>query len=69
MTRDSGVMRQHPDYPQAIQELLDQFHERQQTPKLATNPDELERAFDSGGSHLRYRLFPHGGHSRWVCYC
>ena len=42
MTRDSGLMRQHTDYPQAIQELLDEFHQMQQTPKLATNPDELE---------------------------
>jgi hypothetical protein len=57
MTRDSGVMRQHPNYPQAIQELLDQFHQRQQTPKLATNPDELERAFDSGGEPLEVSAF------------
>ena len=42
MTRDSGLMSQHTDYPQAIQELLDQLDPMQQTPKLVTNPDDLE---------------------------
>jgi hypothetical protein len=42
MTRDSGLIGQDTDYPQAIQELLDQLHQMQQTPKLASNPDELE---------------------------
>ena len=42
MTSDSGLIRQHTDYPQAIQEVLDQLHQMQQTPKLATTPQELE---------------------------
>jgi hypothetical protein len=42
MTSDSGLIRQHTDYPQAIQEVLDNLHQMQQTPKLATNPEELE---------------------------
>jgi hypothetical protein len=42
MTNDSGLIRQHTDYPQAIQEVLDQLHQMQQTPKLATTPQELE---------------------------
>ena len=32
MTSDSGLMGQYTDYPQAIQELLDQLHQMQQTP-------------------------------------
>jgi hypothetical protein len=42
MTSDSGLMSQHTDYPQAIQEVLDNLHQMQQTPKLATNPEALE---------------------------
>lgn len=42
MTNDSGLIRQHTDYPQAIHEVLDQLHQMQQTPKLATTPQELE---------------------------
>jgi hypothetical protein len=42
MTRDAGLMSQHTDYSQAIQELLDQLYQMQQRPKLATNPDDLE---------------------------
>jgi hypothetical protein len=42
MTSDSGLIGQHTDYPQAIQELLDQLHQMQQRPQLATNPEELE---------------------------
>jgi hypothetical protein len=42
MTSDSGLIRQHTDYPQAIQEVLDNLHQMQQTPQLVTNPEELE---------------------------
>jgi hypothetical protein len=42
MTSDSGLMGQHTDYPQVIQELLDHLHQMQQTPQLVTNPEELE---------------------------
>ena len=42
MTSDSGLLDQHTDYPQAIQELLDQLHQMQETPHLATNPEALE---------------------------
>ena len=42
MTSDPGLIGQHTDYPHAIQALLDQLHQMQQTPKLATTPDELE---------------------------
>ncbi len=42
MTTDSGLIRQHTDYPQAIQEVLDHLHQMQLTPKLATTPQELE---------------------------
>ena len=42
MTSDAGLIGQHTDYPQAIQELLDQLHPMRPTPQLATNPDELE---------------------------
>jgi hypothetical protein len=55
MTSDSGLIRQHTDYPQAIQEVLDQLHQMQQTPKLATNPQELaalERDIRQHTDHL-----------------
>ena len=42
MTSDSGLIRQDSDYPKAIQEVLDELHELQQTPRLVTNPDALE---------------------------
>lgn len=42
MTSDPGLIGQHTEYPHAIQALLDQLHQMQQTPKLATSPDELE---------------------------
>lgn len=42
MTSDSGLIRQHTDYPQAIQEVLDNLHQMQQAPQLATNPEEFE---------------------------
>jgi hypothetical protein len=42
MTSDSGLISQDSDYPQAIQEVLDELHELQQTPRLVTNPDALE---------------------------
>ena len=42
MTSDSGLIRQHTDYPQAIQEVLYHLHQMQLTPKLATTPEEVE---------------------------
>jgi hypothetical protein len=41
-TSDSGLISQDSDYPKAIQEVLDELHELQQTPRLVTNPDALE---------------------------
>ncbi len=42
MTSDSGLISQDSDYPKAIQDVLDELHELQQTPRLVTNPDALE---------------------------
>ncbi len=42
MTSDSGLISQESDYPQAIQAVLDELHQMQQTPRLVTNPDALE---------------------------
>jgi hypothetical protein len=55
MTSDSGLISQHTDYPQAIQELLDQLHQMQPTPHLATSPDELE-ALERDIRHYTDRL-------------
>jgi hypothetical protein len=55
MTSDSGLMGQHTDYPQAIQELLDQLHQMLPTPQLATNSDELE-ALERDIRHYTDRL-------------
>jgi len=42
MTSDSGLIRQDSDYPKAIQEVLDELHQMQQTPRLVMSPDALE---------------------------
>ena len=42
MTSDSGLISQESDYPQAIQAVLDELHQMQQTPRLVTNLDALE---------------------------
>src|ERR1700730_9242794 len=42
MTSDAGLIRQDTDYTQAIQEVLAQLHQMQQTPQLVSSPDELE---------------------------
>ena len=42
MTSDSGLSSQESDYPQARQEVLDELHQMQHTPRLVTNPDALE---------------------------
>jgi hypothetical protein len=42
MTSDSGSRRQDTDYTRDIQEALHELHQLQQTPRLVTNPDELE---------------------------
>jgi hypothetical protein len=42
MTSDSGLISQDSDYPKAIQEVLDELQQMQQTPRLVTNPDALE---------------------------
>ena len=42
MTSDSGLISQDSDYPKAIQDVLDELHELQQTPRLVTNPEALE---------------------------
>ena len=42
MTSDAGLINQDSDYPKATQEVLDELHALQQTPRLVTNPDALE---------------------------
>lgn len=42
MTSDSGLISQDSDYPKAIQEVLDELHQMQHTPRLVTTPDALE---------------------------
>src|SRR6266568_5749599 len=42
MTSDSGLISQDSDDPQARQEVLDELHQMQQTPRRVTNPDALE---------------------------
>ena len=42
MTSDAGVASQDTDYTRAIQEVLDELHQMQQSPRLVTSPDELE---------------------------
>ena len=42
MMSDSGLISQDSDYPKAIQEVLDELHQMQQTSRLVTNPDALE---------------------------
>jgi len=42
MPSDAGLISQESDYPKAIQEVLDELHQMQQTPRLVTNPDALE---------------------------
>ncbi len=62
MTSDSGLIRQHTDYPQAIQEVLDHLHQMQLTPQLATTPEEweaLERDIRQHTDHLGSLLVGH----------
>ncbi len=42
MTSDAGLIRQDTDYTQAIQEVLAQLHQMQQTPQLVSSPEALE---------------------------
>jgi len=42
MTSDAGLASQDTDYTKDIQEVLDELQQMQQTPRLVTNPDELE---------------------------
>ena len=42
MTSDSGLISQDSAYPKAIQEVLDELCQMQQTPRLVTSPEELE---------------------------
>jgi hypothetical protein len=42
MTSEPGLTSQDTDYPRQIQEVLDELHQMQQTPRLVTNPDALE---------------------------
>jgi len=42
MTSDSGLIRQDTDAARHIQEVLDELHQMQQTPRLVTSPEELE---------------------------
>src|SRR5882724_11416464 len=42
MTSDPGLIRQDTDDARHIQEVLDELHQMQQTPRLVTSPEELE---------------------------
>src|SRR5713101_2574431 len=42
MTSDAGLIRQDTDYTQALQEVLAQLHQMQQTPQLVCSPEALE---------------------------
>src|SRR6266571_2511523 len=42
MTSDSGLTSQDTDYTKHIQEVLDELHQMQQTPRLVTSPEALE---------------------------
>src|SRR5882672_12736447 len=42
MTSDAGLIRQDTDYTQALQEVLAQLHQMQQTPQLVSSPEALE---------------------------
>jgi len=42
MTSDSGLISQDTDYTQALQEVLDQLYQMQQTPQLVSSPEALE---------------------------
>ena len=42
MTSDAGLASHDTDYPRDIQEVLDELHQMQQTPRLVTSPEELE---------------------------
>jgi hypothetical protein len=42
MTSEPGLTSQDTDYTRQIQEVLDELHQMQQTPRLVTNPDALE---------------------------
>src|SRR5438093_4368647 len=42
MTSDVGLASQDTDDTRDIQEVLDELHQMQQTPRLVTSPEELE---------------------------
>ena len=42
MTSDAGLISQESDYPKAIQEVLNELQQMQQTPRLVTSPEEIE---------------------------
>jgi hypothetical protein len=42
MTSDSGLISQDTDYPQAIQEVLDELHQRQERPLQVSSPEAFE---------------------------
>jgi hypothetical protein len=42
MTSDPGVTRQDSDYASQIQEALDELQQMQETPRVVTNPEELD---------------------------
>src|SRR4029453_2823309 len=42
MTMDSGLPSQNTDYAKHIQEVLDELHQMQQSPRLGTSPDALD---------------------------
>jgi hypothetical protein len=42
MTSDSGLICQETDYARHIQEVLDELHQMQSSPRLVTSPETLE---------------------------
>jgi len=61
MTSDSGLASQDTDYPREIQEVLDELHQIQQTPRLVTSPEgleALERKIRQGTDRLGSCLLP-----------
>jgi hypothetical protein len=62
MTSDSGLISQDTDYTQAIQQVLDELHQMQETPRLVSSPEEfeaLEREIRQCPDHLGSLLVGH----------
>ena len=51
MTSDAGLTSQDSDDPMAIQAVLDELHQLQQSPRLVTSPEELEALEHASRQH------------------